>query len=122
MPAPLNPELEMVAFDTFPLREPVSKKAYTCVRLRARSGAAGYGECPRVLPSELSVLRAAIQGKEASSFESIRSGLTVSSSALAGLDIAMLDLVGKCTKAPVYQVLGGPTRNQARALAAIEGD
>jgi galactonate dehydratase len=34
----------------------------------------------------------------------------------------MLDLVGKFTNAPVYQVLGGPTRNQARAVARIEGD
>jgi galactonate dehydratase len=122
MPAPLNPELEMVAFDTFPLREPVSKRAYTCVRLRTRSGATGYGECSGVLPAELSALRAAIKGKEGSSFESIRRGLTVSSAALAALDMAMLDLVGKFTKAPVYQVLGGPTRHQARALARIDGD
>ena len=34
----------------------------------------------------------------------------------------MLDVLGKFTNAPVYQVLGGPTRNQARALARIEGD
>ncbi len=71
---------------------------------------------------DLSVLRGAIQGREASSFESIRRGLTVSSPALAGLDMAMLDVIGKFTRAPVYQVLGGPTRNQARALARIEGE
>jgi galactonate dehydratase len=34
----------------------------------------------------------------------------------------MLDALGKFTNAPVYQVLGGPTRNQARALARIQGD
>jgi galactonate dehydratase len=112
----------MLALDAFPLREPVSKRAYTCLRLRTRSGAAGYGECSRISPADLSTLRAAIQGKEASSFESIRRGLTVSSTALAGLDMAMLDVVGKFTNAPVYQVLGGPTRNQARALARVEGD
>lgn len=112
----------MVALDAFPVREPVSKRAYTCLRLRTRSGAAGYGECSRLSPVDLTVLRAAIQGKEASSFESIRRGLTVSSAALAGLDMAMLDLVGKFTNAPVYQVLGGPTRNQARALARLEGE
>jgi galactonate dehydratase len=71
---------------------------------------------------DLTVLRRAIQGKEASSFESIRRGLTAAPGALAGLDMAMLDLVGKFANAPVYQVLGGPTRNQARALARIEGD
>ena len=122
MPASLNPKLEMVALDAFPLREPVSRRSYTCLRLKTRSGAAGYGECSRISPADVSALRTAIQGKEASSFESIRRGLTVSAAALAGLDMAMLDLVGKCTQAPVYQVLGGPTRNQARALARIEGD
>jgi galactonate dehydratase len=35
--------------------------------------------------------------------------------------MAMLDLVGKFTKAPVYQVLGGPTRHRARALASLDG-
>jgi galactonate dehydratase len=112
----------MVALSAFPLREPASKRVYTCLHLRTRSGAAGYGECPRISPADLSALRRVIQGKEASSFESIRRGLTASPAALAGLDMAMLDLVGKFASAPVYQVLGGPTRNQARALARIEGD
>src|ERR1051325_6618157 len=111
MPAALNPNLEMIALDTFRVREPVSKRSYTCLRLRTRSGATGYGECSRISPEDLSALRAAIQGKEASSFESIRRGLAVSPASLAGLDMAMLDVVGKFTKAPVYQVLGGPTRN-----------
>src|SRR5579883_1147766 len=122
MPRPLNPELEMVSLDAFPVREPVSKRAYTIVRLRTRSGPAGYGECSRISPADLAGLRAAIQGKEASSFETIRRGLPVSPAALAGLEMAMLDALGKFTKSPVYQVLGGPTRNRARALARIEGD
>jgi len=122
MPAALHPKLEMVAIDAFPLREPVSLRTYTCLRVRTRSGVTGYGECSRISSPDLGRLRAAIQGREASSFESIRRGLTASSAALAGLDMAMLDLVGKFTNAPVYQVLGGPTRNQARALAVIEGD
>jgi galactonate dehydratase len=122
MPPALNPRLEMVAIDGFPLREPVSMRTYTCLRVRTRSGATGYGECSRISPSDLVRLRAAIQGREASSFESIRRGLTAAPEALAGLDMAMLDLIGKFTNAPVYQVLGGPTRNQARALARVEGE
>src|SRR5260370_2716706 len=122
MPPALNPRLEMVAIDGFPLREPVSMRTYTCLRVRTRSGATGYGECSRISSSDLARLRAAIQGREASSFESIRRGLAATPGALAGLDMAMLDLVGKFANAPVYQVLGGPTRNQARALARIEGD
>ncbi len=115
----------MVAIDGFPLREPVSKRAYTCLRVRTRSGATGYGECSRISSTDLASLRAVIQGREASSFESIRRGLAAAPGALVGLvglDMAMLDLVGKFANAPVYQVLGGPTRNQARALARIEGD
>ncbi len=122
MPVPLNPALEMVGLDAFPVREPVSKRAYTCLCLRTRSGATGYGECSRISAADLSGVRAAIQGQEASSFESIRRGLTVARPARAGLDMAMLDVLGKFTNAPVYQVLGGPTRNQARALAGIEGE
>lgn len=122
MAAALIPQLEMVALEAFRLREPVSKRSYTCVRLKARSGATGYGECASLTAGELEILQSAIQGKEASSFESIRRGPKVSSAALAGLDMAMLDLLGKFTKAPVYQVLGGPTRHQARALARLTGD
>jgi galactonate dehydratase len=122
MPAALNPKLEMAAVDAFPVREPVSRRAYTCLRLRTRSGETGWGECSRISPADLAALRSAILGKEASSFESIRRGLMVSPTALAGLDMAMLDIVGKFTNAPVYQVLGGPTRNQARALASVDGD
>jgi galactonate dehydratase len=71
---------------------------------------------------DLKTLRGAIRGKEASSFESIRRGLTVPMPALAALDMAMLDVMGKFTNVPVYQVLGGPTRQQARALSRIEGE
>ena len=112
----------MLTLDAFPVREPVSKRAYTVLRLRTRSGTAAYGECPRISPVDLAAMRGAIQGKEASGFETIRRDLTVSPAALAGLEMAMLDALGKFAKAPVYQVLGGPTRNQARALARIEGD
>src|SRR5437660_7592651 len=122
MTAPLNPQLEIIALDAFPLREPVSKRVYTCLRLHTRSGAVGFGECSNIPPADVSALRRAIQRREASSFESIRRGLTVSPSALAALDMAMLDVLGKFTQAPVYQVLGGPTRNLARALAYIEGE
>jgi len=41
--------------------------------------------------------------------------------ARGGLNMALLDIVGKITKAPVYRVLGGPTRFKARAVARLTG-
>jgi galactonate dehydratase len=38
-----------------------------------------------------------------------------------GLNIALLDIVGQATKAPIYRVLGGPTRNKARAITRLSG-
>ena len=123
MPAALNPQLEM---------DGARRVCHARTRLQARLHVSSSARPDRAKPAMESVPRhlsgetggpaGAIQGKEASSFESIRRGSTISSPALAGLDMAMLDLVGKFTKAPVYQVLGGPTRNQARALARIEGE
>jgi galactonate dehydratase len=118
----LNPQLEMSILDLFPVREPVSKRAYAILRLRTRSGDAGYGECPAISQVDLATLRGAIQGREASGFEAIRRNLPVALPALAALEMAMLDVLGKFTGAPAYQVLGGPTRNQVRALACIEAD
>ncbi len=121
MAPPPNPELEMQVLDLFPLQEPVSRRSYTCIRLRTRSGAVGFGECASITLADLTTLRRAISRTEASSFEEYPPRLTVAPAAMAALNMAMLDIFGKFTKAPVYQVLGGPTRNQARALAQIEG-
>src|SRR5207302_6374133 len=63
-----------------------------------------------------------VQGKEATQFETVRFQLKSAPSGLAAaLNMAMLDLVGRSVKAPIYQVLGGPTRNKCRALATLEG-
>jgi galactonate dehydratase len=40
----------------------------------------------------------------------------------AAIVMAMLDIVGQHAKAPVYQLLGGPTRHKIRALTTLEGD
>src|SRR4029450_4669740 len=48
--------------------------------------------------------------------------LADSPTARAALNIAMLDVVGKATKAPIFQVLGGPTRSKSRALVVITRD
>jgi galactonate dehydratase len=40
----------------------------------------------------------------------------------AAITMALLDVVGRHARAPVYQILGGPTRHKVRALTTLEGD
>ncbi|MSO24181.1 MAG: hypothetical protein EXQ58_13255 [Acidobacteria bacterium] len=40
----------------------------------------------------------------------------------AAINVALLDILEKKAKAPIYQVLGGPTRFKARVSAALEGE
>ena len=121
-PARPNPQLEIAALESYRLREPSSGRSYTVLRLRTRGGLEGYGECSEATSAEVAPVLAAVRGKEATQFESVRYHLkNAPPGVVAGLNMAMLDVVGRSVKAPVYQVLGGPTRNKCRALAPLEG-
>ena len=106
----------------FPLREPVSRRAYTVVRVDTAGGVGGYGETRAVTPAELEQARAAVRGKAATSFEVLRQRLAAAPGMQAAVNMALLDIVGQATKAPAYQVLGGPTRFKVRAMAPLEGE
>ena len=43
-------------------------------------------------------------------------------SAVAGIDIALWDLKGKALGVPVYELLGGPTRDRVRVYVHLAGD
>ena len=117
-----NSPLQITALRNYPLREPVSGRTYTVIKLQTRSGLEGYGECGSVTASDLAQTVKAVVGKEATQFETVRFQLKSTPSGLAAaLNMAMLDVVGRSVKAPIYQVLGGPTRNKCRALAPLEG-
>ena len=104
------------------LREPVSKRAYTVIKIQTGSGLVGYGECAQLSLAEFTAAKKIITGIPVTSFEIIAPKLAMYPTARAALNIAMLDVVGKVTKAPVFQVLGGPTRYKARVVTPIKGD
>lgn len=114
-------DLDITALDSWMLREPVSHRGYCVVRLRTKSGLAGFGECGEVSGAEIETARRLVTGRPATSYEAVRIQLGRASRVQAGINMAMLDLVGRYTKAPVYQVLGGPTRHRVRALASLDG-
>jgi galactonate dehydratase len=114
--------LEIADVTAWTLREPVSKRTYTVVRLRTKSGIAGYGECVPVAAAEMAAAKQAITGKPVTSFEVMAPLLAQFPTARAALNVAMLDAAGKAINVPIYQVLGGPTRGKARALTPLSGD
>jgi len=104
------------------VHEPVSKRGYTVIRIQTVSGLIGYGECAPIWNAEFAIAKSAILGLPVTSFDVALSLLSKCTTARAALNIAMLDVVGKACKAPVFQVLGGPTRHKARALTQLSGD
>src|SRR3990172_908022 len=114
-PAP-DGRLAITGLRAYPLREPVSGRTYTVIKIETSSGLAGYGETIGISPLELRQAGEAIRAREATEIEDLRARLSSMPRVRAAVNMALLDIVGKFTKAPVYQVLGGPTRNKARVL------
>jgi galactonate dehydratase len=106
----------------FPLREPTSGRRYTLVRLETRSGLRGWGECPAVTPRDFAEARRILAEVPATAYEIAWRLLADAPSIRPAVDMALLDLIGKQTKVPVYQVLGGPTRFKVRAMATLGGN
>jgi galactonate dehydratase len=62
----------------------------------------------------------ALQGDNPARILQIEAKLA-SPAARGAVNIALLDILGKTAKAPLYETLGGPTRNKARAMAVVAG-
>jgi galactonate dehydratase len=97
-----------------------TENSYVVLQLRTQSGLDGYGECKEISSADLKATSEAVLGRSASAYEALRP--LVPSNAQAAVDMALLDILGKATKAPVYRVLGGPTRNKARAIVRLAGN
>jgi len=121
---PHDVALEITGLAVHPLREPASGRRYTVLRLQTRGGIMGYGECLAAPPAEISRVREALDGLPATAFEVAAERLqkTGAPNLDGAVNMALLDIAGKAARAPVYQLLGGPTRHKARALAPLTGD
>jgi galactonate dehydratase len=106
----------------YPLREPVSGRSYSVIRLETASGLRGYGECALVNPAELSTARQAVVGAAPTALEPIRAKLAAMPLVSGAVNMALIDLSAQIAKAPAFQVLGGPTRNTVRVLAPLTGE
>jgi galactonate dehydratase len=103
----------------FAVPQSATASSYVVLQVRTRSGLTGYGECKDLPGPDLKATREAAVGRPASAYETLRP--LVPPNAQAAIDMALLDILGKATKAPVYRVLGGPTRNKARAIVRLTG-
>lgn len=106
--------LDIAELSHFPLREPVSGNRYSLLRVKTRSGITGWGECASITNDELKALESTWRGRPAHTYAAI----DASTPASGALDMALLDILGKACRAPVYRVLGGPTRSRIRAFGS----
>lgn len=113
--------LDITNVMAWPLREPKSGRRYTILRINTRSGLRGYGECGPIAPGELAAAQKIVMGTPASAYEVTWRRLAGAPTVRAAINMAALDVLGQQAKAPVYQVLGGPTRFKVRALAPLAG-
>ena len=117
-----DPEMNLAGIRVYPLREPRSGRRYTVLKVLTESGHFGFGECEPLSAPELAKAMQVATGKPATAYEVIRQQLLALPGLQAAINMALLDILGKKTKAPIYQVLGGPTRFKARASAVLDGE
>ena len=109
--------MPITAVAAFSLREPKSGRAYTLIQIKDSSGLSGWGEASRIEADSLNLARQILRGQEHTRYDVLTHQLA--SDPISGaINMALLDLCGKAAKAPVFQVLGGPTRNKVRALTS----
>ena len=116
-----NHPLAITALRAWRMKEPVSGRRYTVVKLQSQGGDIGFGEGGPASGLEIADARAAVVGRRATESEFIRARLNGSPALEAGVTNAMLDCVSRAKRVPIYQYLGGPTRFKARVLAQLEG-
>jgi galactonate dehydratase len=117
-----EPDFAITGMRSWRVREPASGRTYTVIRVDTQGGLRGYGECRASSAATLARAAQILKGKQATAHEVLRVELKAMPAMNAAVNMALLDILGKITKAPVHQVLGGPTRNKARVMAPIYGE
>ena len=120
-PPDSNHPMSIAQIRAWRLKEPVSGRRYTVVKLQSQSGDIGYGEGGPATAAEITEAKTVVNGRRATDSEFIRARLKTIPAMEAAINNAMLDLISRSRKIPIYQYLGGPTRFKARLLAQLEG-
>ena len=115
------------------VREPAGGRTYVIVTVETDAGFSGVGETharpdPRTAVARVLEQKPNLVGQDALAAETVHRLLAVRNngrgdlaSVQAAVNMALLDILGKLSKAPVYQLAGGPTRHKARAFAHLHG-
>jgi galactonate dehydratase len=126
-----SPDISITDLKATAVSEPVSKRISILVQVSTDAGIEGVAEL--AVGSDVGSTLAAVnkrkaeitgrdaQGRQSLLWELSQSGDESGNSFLAALDIALHDIAGKISKAPVYEVVAGATRSKARALARLDG-
>src|SRR5947207_1933599 len=92
--------LKIAQFRAWRVKEPVSNRRYTVVRLQSQGGVSGYGEGGPATAAELGAARAATIDRRANESEFIRAALRRTPALEAAVNNAMLDLVSRGKNVP----------------------
>src|SRR5690242_326614 len=126
--APISPKdnLKITKLETF-----LVKPRWLFLKIHTNAGITGLGEPiteGRALTCQTAVKeiepyligkdpRAVVQHWQAIYRHAFYRGGPILTSALSGIDMALWDIKGKALGVPVYELLGGPTRNRIRVYA-----
>jgi galactonate dehydratase len=119
-PATADP-LAITNLETFRLRSPGSGRSWSVLKVETQTAGTGFGEAAHIDPAEVVRAKSNLTGQPATRYEFLRHAVAGTPSLSGPLDMALLDLTGRRAKAPVYQLLGGPTRHKVRLMAALAG-
>jgi len=110
--------MKVKALDVFPVRERRSGRSYVLLKVSTDQGLVGWGESSAITPAALAKARALAVGQEPFRYDYLTRQLA-GEAVGAALNMALLDLAGQEAKVPVFQLLGGPTRNKVRAMCPL---